>query len=160
MDPRSGVVVGTMTPATPITTITNPQNISRTVRKKTSIQLNSPATTATSIKLGRTANNSNSLNNTLNRTNESILGGNSSVNKTTNKEVSDVVDLTSDEGNKPQADSKEISFNKLQGKTFPSLVVVARPHLRLKENSHSDRSKLDAKVKSVLMYVPTKFTEW
>ncbi|XP_060518575.1 uncharacterized protein LOC132697252 [Cylas formicarius] len=68
------------------------------------------------------------------------------------------VDLTSDDG-KPLPDSREISFNKLQGKTYPSLVVVARPHLRVVD-VNTDRSTLDAKVKSVLMYAPTKFTEW
>lgn len=73
--------------------------------------------------------------------------------------VNSVVDLTTDDG-KVVADSREISFNKLQGKTFPSLVVVARPHLRVKEPSSADRNKLDTKVKAVLMHVPTKFTEW
>lgn len=56
-------------------------------------------------------------------------------------------------------DSREVSFNKLQGRTYPSLVVVARPHLRVKDLA-SDRGKLDVKVKSVLMFQPTKFTEW
>lgn len=40
-------------------------------------------------------------------------------------------------------------------------MVVARPHLRAKEvASVNDRPALDAKVKSVLMHTPTKFTEW
>lgn len=69
-----------------------------------------------------------------------------------------VVDLTTEDG-KSMPDSKEIAFNKLQGKTFPSLVVVARPHLRV-QDSNVDRPKLDSKVKSVLMHAPTKFTEW
>jgi hypothetical protein len=47
-----------------------------------------------------------------------------------------VVDLTDDDG-KPSsptmADSREVTFNKLSGKTFPSLVVVARPNLRIKD---------------------------
>lgn len=30
-------------------------------------------------------------------------------------------------------DSKEVTFNKLAGKTYPSLVVIARPSLKLKE---------------------------
>lgn len=72
-----------------------------------------------------------------------------------------IVDLTKDEGNKNVADSREVSFNKLQGKTFPSLVVVARPYLRSKDSAPpSDRSTLDSKVKSVLMHTPMKFTEW
>lgn len=71
-----------------------------------------------------------------------------------------IVDLTSDDG-KPAPDSREIAFNKLQGKTFPSLVVVARPHLQTKEAAIlNDRTVLDAKVKQVLVYSPTKFTEW
>lgn len=69
-----------------------------------------------------------------------------------------IVDLTADDG-KPLPDSKEVSFNKLQGKTYPSLVVVARPNLRVTD-INSDRSELDAKVKSVLMYPHAKFTEW
>lgn len=71
-----------------------------------------------------------------------------------------VVDLTKDEpNNKNAADSREITFNKLQGKTFPSLVVVARPSLKVKDNVN-DRPALDAKVKGVLMHTATKFTEW
>lgn len=69
-----------------------------------------------------------------------------------------VVDLTADDS-RPLADTKEVSFNKLQGRTYPSLVVLARPHLRVK-NLTGDRTRLDAKVKAVLMYPPTKFTEW
>ncbi|CAG9134723.1 unnamed protein product [Plutella xylostella] len=72
-----------------------------------------------------------------------------------------IVDLTKEDGNKNVADSREVSFNKLQGKTFPSLVVVARPYLRAKDAAApSDRPALDSKVKSVLMHTPTKFTEW
>lgn len=49
----------------------------------------------------------------------------------------------------------------LTGKTFPSLVVVARPYLRSKDGpAPADRPTLDAKVKSVLMHTPMKFTEW
>ncbi|XP_021920115.1 uncharacterized protein LOC110830032 isoform X2 [Zootermopsis nevadensis] len=78
-----------------------------------------------------------------------------------------LVDLTDDDGKPPSsnvADSREVTFNKLSGKTFPSLVVVARPHLRVKEMAQGtvsqERAALDAKVKSVLMFTPTKFTEW
>lgn len=70
-----------------------------------------------------------------------------------------VVDLTREAGNKSQADGREVTFNKLQGKTFPSLVVVARPLLNVID-FNSNRANLDLKVKSVLMYPPTKFTEW
>ncbi|KAI8428294.1 hypothetical protein MSG28_002500 [Choristoneura fumiferana] len=72
-----------------------------------------------------------------------------------------IVDLTKEDSNKNVADSREVSFNKLQGKTFPSLVVVARPYLRAKDAPPpADRSALDSKVKSVLMHTPMKFTEW
>ncbi|XP_059607898.1 uncharacterized protein LOC132255763 [Phlebotomus argentipes] len=72
----------------------------------------------------------------------------------------EVVDLTKEDGGKAAADSREITFNKLQGKTYPSLVVVARPSLKVKDNAQSDRGTLDTKVKSVLTYPTTKFTEW
>lgn len=74
----------------------------------------------------------------------------------------DIVDLTKDEPVTPKttADTREVTFNKLQGKTFPSLVVVARPTLKVKETNINDRPALDAKVKSVLMHTPTKYTEW
>nr|CAH7747016.1 unnamed protein product [Callosobruchus chinensis] len=71
-----------------------------------------------------------------------------------------VVDLTAEDGRANAPDSREISFNKLQGKTYPSLVVVARPHLRATADMQAERPKLDAKVKSVLMHPATKFTEW
>lgn len=74
----------------------------------------------------------------------------------------DVVDLTKDEPVTPKttADTREVTFNKLQGKTFPSLVVVARPTLKVKETNINDRPALDAKVKSVLMHTASKYTEW
>lgn len=72
------------------------------------------------------------------------------------KPTAAVVDLTKDDN----SDATEVSFNKLQGKTFPSLVVVARPSLRVKDNFKNDRSQLDCKVKSVLMHQAVKFTEW
>ncbi|KPI94566.1 Pogo transposable element with ZNF domain [Papilio xuthus] len=72
-----------------------------------------------------------------------------------------IVDLTKEDSTKNVADSREVSFNKLQGKTFPSLVVVARPYLRAKEvPAPADRALLDSKVKSVLIHTPMKFTEW
>lgn len=74
----------------------------------------------------------------------------------------EVVDLTKDEpaGAKAAADTREVTFNKLQGKTFPSLVVVARPTLKVKDTNINDRPALDSKVKSVLMHTATKYTEW
>lgn len=56
--------------------------------------------------------------------------------------------------------SREVKFNKLQGKIFPSLVTVARPTLKLIEIKINDRSALDVKVKSALMLNATKYTEW
>ncbi|XP_055854419.1 uncharacterized protein LOC129918093 [Episyrphus balteatus] len=58
--------------------------------------------------------------------------------------------------NKAKTSEKE---GKLQGKTFPSLVVLAKPWLKVKDMS-ATRSKLDSKVKLVLMLTPNKFTEW
>lgn len=57
---------------------------------------------------------------------------------------------------KTAKENKEI---KLQGKTFPSLVVLAKPWLKVKDMS-ATRNKLDSKVKLVLMLTPNKFTEW
>ncbi|XP_035744018.1 uncharacterized protein LOC118451481 isoform X2 [Vespa mandarinia] len=70
-----------------------------------------------------------------------------------------------DESKKNLPDGREITFNKMNGgRTFPSLVVVARPNLRTKEIipqvALKERSELDIKVKGVLMYSPTKFAEW
>lgn len=81
----------------------------------------------------------------------------------TSRNKRDIIDLTKDDESTPNVkggpDSKEVMFNKLQGKTFPSLVVTARPSLRTKESAN-DRTVLDASVKSVLMHTATKFTEW
>lgn len=70
-----------------------------------------------------------------------------------------VVDLTQEDANRSAADSREVTFNKTQGKTFPSLVVVARPLLNV-SSFNANRTTLDTRVKTVLMYPPTKFTEW
>lgn len=93
------------------------------------------------------------------RPSEATAIGGLSIGETKKK---DVVDLTKDEAgaSKMTADSREVTFNKLQGKTFPSLVVVARPTLKAKETNINDRPALDAKVKSVLMHSATKYTEW
>ncbi|XP_043288615.1 uncharacterized protein row [Venturia canescens] len=70
-----------------------------------------------------------------------------------------------EESKKNLPDGREVTFNKLNGgRTFPSLVVVARTHLRTKDISsqvsQKERSDLDLRVKSVLMYSATKFAEW
>lgn len=93
------------------------------------------------------------------RPSEGTAVGGLTIGETKKKEI---VDLTKDEpsASKLTADSREVTFNKLQGKTFPSLVVVARPTLKIKETNINDRPALDAKVKSVLMHSATKFTEW
>lgn len=74
-----------------------------------------------------------------------------------------VVDLTSDDATKTgtSADTKEVAFNKLQGKTFPSLVVVARPSLCISEsgNQNQNRAALDRKVKRLLILAPSQFAE-
>nr|XP_018895749.1 PREDICTED: uncharacterized protein LOC109029651 isoform X1 [Bemisia tabaci]XP_018895750.1 PREDICTED: uncharacterized protein LOC109029651 isoform X1 [Bemisia tabaci] len=82
------------------------------------------------------------------------------------KQQDGVVDLTSDDGKSQnqEPDSREMVFNKVSGKTFPSLVVVARPNLRSKEFPPSvvtqERKALDADVKNVLMCPAPKFCEW
>jgi hypothetical protein len=48
-----------------------------------------------------------------------------------------IVDLTQED----TVDSREITFNKLSGKTFPSLVVSARPNLRVKDMTPSAITK-------------------
>ncbi|XP_055643699.1 uncharacterized protein LOC129779937 [Toxorhynchites rutilus septentrionalis] len=88
-----------------------------------------------------------------------LVGGDKEKKKIT-AEPTAIVDLTKDDSGKPAADSREISFSKIQGKTFPSLVVIARPSLRSSEKAPADRPQLDAKVKNVLMHTATKFTEW
>ncbi|XP_050447786.1 uncharacterized protein LOC126849694 isoform X3 [Cataglyphis hispanica] len=70
-----------------------------------------------------------------------------------------------DEVKKNQPDGREFTFNKTTGgRTFPSLVVVARPNLYSKDIgsqiAQKERQALDAKVKSVLMFSATKFAEW
>ncbi|KAK0158266.1 hypothetical protein PV328_009290 [Microctonus aethiopoides] len=70
-----------------------------------------------------------------------------------------------DESKKNLPDNKEIAFNKMNGtRTFPSLVVIARPQLRVKDVlpqvASKERADLDMKVKSVLMYSATRFAEW
>lgn len=69
-----------------------------------------------------------------------------------------LVDLTDDDGKPPSsnvADSREVTFNKLSGKTFPSLVVVARPHLRVKEMAQGTVSQERAALGKffVIMYI-------
>ncbi|KAG6801764.1 hypothetical protein HZU73_02886 [Apis mellifera caucasica] len=70
-----------------------------------------------------------------------------------------------DESKKNLPDGREVTFNKVNGgRTFPSLVVVAKPNLRTKDIApqvaQKERSELDIKVKSVLMFSATKFAEW
>jgi len=68
--------------------------------------------------------------------------------------------IESDSNNKEKPEIKEANKEtKLQGKTFPSLVVLAKPSLKVKDMS-ATRAKLDSKVKLVLMLTSNKFTEW
>lgn len=59
-----------------------------------------------------------------------------------------VVDLTDDD-NKPVADSREMTINRYPGRIYPSLVVVARPQIKVKEMSSStitaERTQLGTK---------------
>ncbi|XP_072747682.1 uncharacterized protein Row isoform X2 [Anoplolepis gracilipes] len=89
-------------------------------------------------------------------TEHTSIGG-ISVGSTVNEQI--------DEAKKNQPDGREFTFNKTTGgRTFPSLVVVARPNLRSKDIgslvAQKERQALDAKVKSVLMFSATKFAEW
>ena len=72
-----------------------------------------------------------------------------------------MVDLTDDDG-KPSsptmADSREVTFNKLSGKTFPSLVVVARPNLRIKDMAQGTVSQERAALGEFLMILCMKVT--
>uniref|UniRef100_W8APY9 Uncharacterized protein n=1 Tax=Ceratitis capitata TaxID=7213 RepID=W8APY9_CERCA len=90
-------------------------------------------------------------------------GGNNATTPPTNfkpSEISSVGGLVIGTDGKDGKDGKDQSKEtKLQGKTFPSLVVLAKPWLKVKDMS-STRSKLDSKVKLVLMLTPNKFTEW
>ncbi|XP_034950056.1 uncharacterized protein [Chelonus insularis] len=72
---------------------------------------------------------------------------------------------TEDDGKKNQPDGREIALNKINGtRTFPSLVVFARPALSTKnittQIASQERNDLDMKVKSVLMYSAQRFAEW
>ncbi|XP_044727115.1 uncharacterized protein LOC123290836 isoform X2 [Chrysoperla carnea] len=153
MDPRSGLIVGGMGQAqliqagqqTPTSTTPPPSRSSKKNSRSSSSSRSKPSTPL---------NATPQIPANIRPTEGTAVGG-----LATGKPPP-IVDLTTDDG-RPAPDSREVSFNKLQGKTFPSLVVVARPHLRAKEvASVNDRPALDAKVKSVLMHTPTKFTEW
>ncbi|KAL1500887.1 hypothetical protein ABEB36_006308 [Hypothenemus hampei] len=115
---------------------------------KKQVTVNASSTRSTRTNPGAT--------NTARPTESSIQGG---LTTGISQKPKTIVDLTTTDNGKPLPDSREVSFNKLQGKTFPSLVVVARPHLKVTDLAQ-DRLRLDLKVKGVLMYAPSKFTEW
>lgn len=77
-------------------------------------------------------------------------------------EVTPVVDLTADDSIASQTSLERDS--KATNRTFPSLVVIARPTIRTKDFSQTalqeNRARLDQMMKTVLMLTPTKFTEW
>lgn len=160
MDPRSGVVVGTVTPtATPIPAVPGNKNTQR----KRGRPSGGTSTLPPPAKVAKVGSSASAPVLQVRPTEATAVGGLSAG----KKQSPAVVDLTADDGSgattgnsKHAADSREIAFNKLQGKTYPSLVVVARPHLCVKEGGNMDRVILDSKVKGVLMHVPTKFTEW
>lgn len=177
MDPRLGVIVGTMTPATgttqlqpaqqtPTVTVAKPSTLNastiQTRRRRGRMPTQPVAASPTQTPVGQQQKQVRQVKSVTNSplvntraVEPTAVGGLAATKSVANNNV---VDLTSEEVR--TADSKEVSFNKLQGKTFPSLVVVARPHLRVKDSAGGDRSRLDAKVKAVLMHPPTKFTEW
>ncbi|XP_067003652.2 uncharacterized protein [Anabrus simplex] len=210
MDPRVGLIVGTVTtaqqpstgtptpviqtsaslPKTPVVS-SSPQAGSRStpqirVSAPRTVQPPTPVTKQTNPAAAVPANQRQGSTNTNVRgkskqqtsrpaENNSIgglsTGGNKKNNQAAANAAAPIVDLTDDDpkanssvSNHNVADSREVTFNKLSGKTFPSLVVVARPSLRTKDMPQStvsqERAALDSKVKSVLMFTPTKFTEW
>ncbi|XP_030373197.1 uncharacterized protein LOC115623125 [Scaptodrosophila lebanonensis] len=65
----------------------------------------------------------------------------------------------SDDGKDGKDGKDSAKDSKMQGKTYPSLVVLAKPFLKVKDMA-ATRSKLDSKVKLVLMLTPNKFCEW
>ncbi|XP_076270837.1 uncharacterized protein LOC143202853 isoform X2 [Rhynchophorus ferrugineus] len=143
-------------PTPPATRSRGNINVTSPVTKpnsKRGVSSATPTLSTTDISTTQTTRASSAV--SVKPTENSVEGGLSTGSTTKPKTI---VDLTTDDGT-PLPDSKEISFNKLQGRTFPSLVVVARPHLRASD-VNSDRAKLDSKVKSVLMYQAAKSTEW
>lgn len=169
MDPRLGLIVGTMTPAgaavvqqpstpakLPAPVVTSPQvRTSGRKRGRPPTNLIVPAAPVAPAPAPPPPPPP-----TVRPAESTAVGGLSTGTPAATKPPA-VVDLTCEDDGRPAPDSREIAFNKLQGKTFPSLVVVARPHLHAKEAAAlNDRGILDTKVKQVLVYSPTKFTEW
>ncbi|XP_002062920.3 uncharacterized protein LOC6639825 [Drosophila willistoni] len=70
-----------------------------------------------------------------------------------------VVGSNDDAKDGKDSNNKDGKDTKMQGKTYPSLVVLAKPFLKIKDMA-ATRSKLDSKVKLVLMLTPNKFCEW
>ncbi|CAD6202029.1 GSCOCG00002909001-RA-CDS [Cotesia congregata] len=134
------------------------------LRNKTVTTSSTPTTTTPTasmnsqgIKINRSTTSSNSI--VVSRpTEQTSIGG---IRVGAKNGAGDVIE----EAKKNLPDSKEIAFNKVNGtRTFPSLVVVARPHLSIKNittaQATQERSELDMTVKSVLVYTPSKFAEW
>ncbi|XP_077271885.1 relative of woc isoform X1 [Temnothorax americanus] len=134
--------------------------VTRVKQKPTATQVTSSKATTTSqgvtsVRIKTVAKQANQS--SAKPTEHTSIGGISIGKNTANEQI--------DESKKNQPDSREFTFNKTTGgRTFPSLVVVARPNLRNKDIPspvvQKERQALDAKVKNVLMFSATKFAEW
>ncbi|XP_015432341.1 PREDICTED: uncharacterized protein LOC107188550 isoform X2 [Dufourea novaeangliae] len=138
-------------------TTTSPQGVTNLRIKTVSKQQITPSVSPTVTTIGTNAGTTTRLSITK-PTEHTSIGGISVGNKNAACEQID-------ESKKNLPDGREVIFNKMNGgRTFPSLVVIARPNLRTKDIApqiaQKERSELDIKVKSVLMFSATKFAEW
>lgn len=152
MDPRMGVLLGTVAPQNPVQTsqVTKVTNMPSTNVVTSTIRAPTTTPTVAPVKTLQ-------VRNVMRPSEQNSLGGISIGNK--------ALEQSGNEANKSMADNKEVAFNKVNGgRTYPSLVVVARPHLKTKtvatQVMQKERSDLDMKVKGILMYSAVKFTEW
>lgn len=173
MSPRVGLVVNTVPQLSPVGSSTSTPS-SKPAPNKVSVITKTPqtprsasillrsTTPTTNVSVSKPVVNRYIVNRPIapNTSNSSATrAGTVQVNHTKNKPAP-----TSTSKTPHEPDSREVQFSKLIGKTYPSLVVVARPQIKQKELTPQvilqESTSLDAKVKSVLMYTPTKFTEW
>ncbi|XP_012223210.1 uncharacterized protein [Linepithema humile] len=129
------------------------------VTPKINIDVSASTTTqgVTNLRI-KTVNKQTANQSTVRPTEHTSIGG---ISVGSNNAVGEQID----EVKKNQPDGREFTFNKTTGgRTFPSLVVVARPNLRNKDVvlqiAQKERQALDSKVKNVLMFSATKFAEW
>ncbi|XP_078053044.1 relative of woc [Augochlora pura] len=139
-------------------TTTSPQGVTNLRIKTVNKQQITPVVSSTVTTINANPGASARLSSMTKPTEHTSIGGISVGNKNAACEQID-------ESKKNLPDGREVTFNKMNGgRTFPSLVVIARPNLRTKDITaqiaQKERSELDIKVKSVLMFSATKFAEW